>query len=59
MTTMRPAMIAAAGASSFSGMVPMTFQVFALGSYWSKSPTTFRAGFELFHRPPTMTILPL
>jgi hypothetical protein len=58
-TTIRPEMIAAAGASKFSGIEPTTCQVFALGSNCSKSPTTFRGGLELLHRPPTIKIRPL
>src|ERR1700722_10236706 len=43
-TTMRPERIAADGAITFSGKLPMTRQVSALGSYSSKSSTLFRGG---------------
>ncbi len=43
-TTRFPEMIAAAGASSFSDIVPTTCHVSALGSYSSKSFTTLRGG---------------
>ncbi len=51
-TTTRPEMIAADGARSFSGMVPTTLHALTAGSNCSKSPTKFRAGCELLHRPP-------
>ena len=58
-TTSFPSMIAADGASTFSANSPTTFHLFDSGSYSRISPTTFRGGFELLHRPPTTRIRPL
>ena len=57
-TTMRPAMIAAAGASTAPGKAPTTRQVSTLGSYSKRSPTTLRGGCDALHRPPTIKIRP-
>ena len=57
--TSRPATIATTGAINLSGIEPTTCQASAAGSYCRMSPTTFRGGVELLHRPPTTRIRPL